>query len=1234
VLTIHKLPTAHGDHAAALGAARYVLEPEEAPDLGRRANTMWMGSDNALDQLGLKRGAEVKQLELAAVLQGRHALTGKQVRALSKLSMPVLGEDGKQQRDEHGQLIWEKKDGVNCWDLTFAPPKSVSIVWSQAGHKLRAEIEQAMVESANEAIEHLIQTRHPVLRRGRRREVGRSYAAAFALHATARRAEDELVPSPHLHLHCVVAGVERQDGLLVAWNPDALKDFAALEGAAVFRVGMAHRLVKMGFEIRSDTGRDSRYFEIVGVAQKLIKRFSGRTREVERRVRELELARQAKLSGKALAVVALETRQPKGERIGRARVTAVWRAICEELGLGPQRFGELIGPVRDEDATREQRLEAARTAFEQRMRELGPTLPSTLARTAMYQASAGRLSIGEAYELHRELEAEGVLLALKGGRATTHTIRQLEARVMAQVRAAAQQPGLQLSDRAIATGLEVANEALNKKLKPGQQRRSLDAEQEDAFRQIARGRAWMILTGRAGTGKGPTLHALAAACEADGWRVLPCAADNSTKAQLRTQVDAREGYTFEQLRTRVASRALQIDAKTLILIDEGSKGGLAHWTDIAEWSRAGATVIPVGHAGQLDAVETPGLFAEMVDPRNRIPTLELTRIRRHRDPSDPGKEHPWLAAHQMLVDNGEAEAAVELLRRHEALRLQDTVAEAIVQMVDDWAQWRTGYELDETLLLVHGSNQDVDLVNELAQRRRLEARELTGPGIRAPDREYEIYAGDMVVLRRAAYDFGEPQPGSARERRLENGQAGVVRSVDAKSERMRVLVDEPGYGSREVELDMRKMREQYHAMAEQTGYPDKVRLPVLRLRYAAHGFPTQGASINATAAIVGHWSQGREATYVVDTRAIFRHLVYLARESLSKDRDGPGIYEDDDAIRKRYAELIERRTNKLASIRTPLDPLAKISVRTPAVTPAPQLAQHAPAQERPRAEEPRVVRREDVSVPDPLERLAGALGSRRAAVLAAGMRRFEPTLARSRTRWLRARRAELGDPARHLDVRAALESRGLQRDRAIVSERCGEALERAAALERQAEALSFLRRAERGDLLAAARVQRELADKDRAELARQDEVELELRRQGRHVDDFMARHADDAALALAIERELAIRAELEICNRVERSLADPNLHQHVSAELGDLPDPRSAEREAWESLARHVLREGIEADLARREGRAPPRRAEPEQRELDERVDRLRAQRGMEPLERAPAIEVGRDPPGPELDAA
>ena len=67
------------------------------------------------------------------------------------------------------------------------------------------------------------------------------------------------------------------------------------------------------------------------------------------------------------------------------------------------------------------------------------------------------------------------------------------------------------------------------------------------------------------------------------------------------------------------------------------------------------------------------------------------------------------------------------------------------------------------------------------------------------------------------------------------------------------------------------------------------RAAAVRLNYAMHSFPAQGATVHGTATLAGHWSQAKQETYVGDTRAIYRHTVHVAREDLGtrRHRRGP-----------------------------------------------------------------------------------------------------------------------------------------------------------------------------------------------------------------------------------------------------------------------------------------------------------------------------------------------------------
>ena len=99
-------------------------------------------------------------------------------------------------------------------------------------------------------------------------------------------------------------------------------------------------------------------------------------------------------------------------------------------------------------------------------------------------------------------------------------------------------------------------------------------------------------------------------------------------------------------------------------------------------------------------------------------------------------------------------------------------------MVQEWDGWRRGYEPTGSALIVHGPNSDVDLVNELARRERVDAGELGEQS--HPSGQSRLPAprpGDVVAVRNCAYTF-PADPGGLRPKRIENGQAAIVETVN------------------------------------------------------------------------------------------------------------------------------------------------------------------------------------------------------------------------------------------------------------------------------------------------------------------------------------------------------------------------------------------------------------------------------------------------------------------------
>ena len=127
------------------------------------------------------------------------------------------------------------------------------------------------------------------------------------------------------------------------------------------------------------------------------------------------------------------------------------------------------------------------------------------------------------------------------------------------------------------------------------------------------------------------------------------------------------------------------------------------------------------------------------------------------------------------------------------------------------------------------------------------------------------------------------------------------------------MLHEPGVEPRLVQIDQAKLRAE-HAAGK--------RAAAVRLNYAMHSFPAQGATVHGTATLAGHWSQAKQETYVGDTRAIYRHTVHLAREDLGTNGT------DEDRL-SRYAQRISDNRQRHASIRSRPDPTVQLAVRLP-----------------------------------------------------------------------------------------------------------------------------------------------------------------------------------------------------------------------------------------------------------------------------------------------------------------
>ncbi len=163
------------------------------------------------------------------------------------------------------------------WDMTFSPPKSVSIVWAISDRKTRQDIEMAHQEAIISVIS-FIEDHYSLGRRGRngiQKEKVKLLAAAF-LHFVSREGD------PQVHTHVLLQNL--------AWYPDG--DWGCLDLkpvycnqkklGALYREELSRQLVFLGFSIE----KLKESFRIEGISKEMEKEFSRRNEKIKEKIRE------------------------------------------------------------------------------------------------------------------------------------------------------------------------------------------------------------------------------------------------------------------------------------------------------------------------------------------------------------------------------------------------------------------------------------------------------------------------------------------------------------------------------------------------------------------------------------------------------------------------------------------------------------------------------------------------------------------------------------------------------------------------------------------------------------------------------------------------------------------------------------------------------------------------------------------------------------------------------------
>src|SRR6266446_6249993 len=508
------------------------------------------------------------------------------------------------------------------WDATFSAPKSVSLA-ALVGNDER--IRAAHREAVNEALkvfEEFTQARMG----GNKPAVttGKMVAAQFE-HTAARPDHETGYAAPQLHTHVVIFNVTKtDDGRTKPLQPVELYR-SQQYATALYRVNLAERLQKLGYEIEVDARTGAP--EIKGFSKEYLQESSPRSAEL----RKEAAAMKERLEQQGITVkegAGLNQAAARNDRASKHYDHAEMRERALEMDArydnqarrsveqarqrDPIKFSqdhitkraqEAVTFARDNATEREAVTDMRKVMADALRRNMGLTTYEAVA-TELHQ----RIEQGEFVEIIRER---------KPREATTQRMLEMEKSNIQTMLDGQGQHNPIVSNNARQTVDAIAE----------RQQLRLNDNQRSAVEQILTSRDQIIgLQGGAGTGKTTALSVLKEAAEKEGYEVRGFAPTTRATKQL-----AESGIQSETLQKFIRRRQeAPSNHNRLLVLDESSLASTGNLHNFFARLESSDKVLLVGDSRQHQAVEAGTPFEQF--QKHGMATVKLSEIVRQRKP--------------------------------------------------------------------------------------------------------------------------------------------------------------------------------------------------------------------------------------------------------------------------------------------------------------------------------------------------------------------------------------------------------------------------------------------------------------------------------------------------------------------------------------------------------------------------------------------------------------------------
>lgn len=707
MLTIWKLGVGGEDYyldKIAKGVEDYYSGDGELP--GR-----WMG--RGAGRLGL--AGEVGPDELRSLMAGINPRTGDR----------LAGRPGAKH--------------VAGWDLTFAAPKSVSLVYALGDQHAATQVAAAHDAAVAAGLAYL--ENHAVASRRRKNGVVTTVRAE-GLIVAAFRHRTSRAGDPHLHTHALALNaVEHLEGGWGALHSPVLYRHARTAGfvyQAVLRGELTERLGLAWGPVHNG------YAEVDGIEHRFLEAFSKRHTEIES-----VMTSRGEDSARAAAVAQRRTRPGKAFGVDPNTLHDRWMNEAHALGLDPEAIAGLGGQAAPhmsiaalsqlmEEMTSPTGLTLRRASFDRGdvIRAWCDALPggaeiSVESLEALVDEVLQRGDVVPIIDGSANLPGHQVLLSAAG---TVTTSSLIERRWSTTELLEVEQELLQTAASSQGLGMaQLPIEVVDGFLAT---RTELSDEQAALVRQITvSGNGVDLVVGRAGSGKTYALAAAAEAWRAGGYRPIGLGLAARVAYELETSA-AIPSTTVEQFLIDIdhASPGI-VHRRNVIIVDEAGMVDTRRLADVVYHAvAAGAKVVLVGDHHQLPAVEAGGAFAALVA---RLGATELTENRRQREVWERDT-----LARLRVGDGGENGIAGVIARygEHGRIHVGTTPADVRAAMVADWHEARRRGEHVAMLAL---RRADVAELNSRARATLVDDGTVAANGITVGDKTFGV--GDRVV---------------------------------------------------------------------------------------------------------------------------------------------------------------------------------------------------------------------------------------------------------------------------------------------------------------------------------------------------------------------------------------------------------------------------------------------------------------------------------------------------------